>query len=338
MDGRRFGILMTQVAACLGLSLAGSGTAQLAHAQTDSCAASVSGSFTHASGGSLLANLLGPMAGGESSSAGTLNQGACSPGEPASVSLQGPGTLAGNPVDLLSGAKLQRTVDGSWGTSSGVSLDDAAVLVVSRFHVKGQASSTALGPGWRLGLDTRLHAVPGPGEPDLQIVQGDGRVVRFGRGRRDMSGAVRHEALIREDGVLEQSKTAKLPWLWQWRSGRRLSFDEQGRLRRIDSPASAALGLTYDTRGRLSEVASANGRAIGLRYPVASQAAFPDRLSEVWLPGGGRVRYRYDLAGRLSRVARADGSEISYRYVDGDRKSTRLNSSHSQQSRMPSSA
>ena len=52
---------------------------------------------------------------------------------------------------------------------------------------------------------------------------------------------------------------------------------------------------------------------------------------ELGILGGGRVNFAHDDETDDWYICRADDSE-------GDRKSTRLNSSHYQQSRMPSSA
>ncbi len=313
----RFSV-MAVAALCLRAGVALVWFALASSAQAQTCSASSGAGALHMSGGGLLSNLLGPLAGGASASA-SGEYGACAPGEPASVSLEGPGTVAGNPVDVLSGAKLERALDAHVASASAAAFrqDDMAPLVVSRFHVTGPSSSSALGPGWRLGLEARLHASPSNRGLSLQVIQGDGRVVRFGKRRRVQSGAVHHEALIRTDGVLQLVDDAQLPWRWHWRSGRQLAFDDQGRLRRIHSPAAASLLLAYDARGRLVEVASSDGRAIGFRYHAGPRSAFPDRLSELRLPGAGRVRYSYDAVGRLVQVALADGSRIGYRYVDG---------------------
>ena len=127
----RFSV-MAVTALCLRAGVALVWFALASSAQAQTCSASSGAGALHVSGGGLLSNLLGPLAGGASASA-PGEYGACAPGEPASVSLEGPGTVAGNPVDVLSGAKLERALDAHVAAASAFSQDDMAPLVASRF-------------------------------------------------------------------------------------------------------------------------------------------------------------------------------------------------------------
>ena len=62
------------------------------------------------------------------------------------------------------------------------------------------------------------------------------------------------------------------------------------------------------------------------------QSKIPNSLNEHWMPFSSNKDFKKNP--RI--IVKAEG--IHLHTHDGDRKSTRLNSSHSQQSRMPSSA
>jgi len=239
----------------------------------------------------------------------------CMPVEPASAPVDQPARLIGNPVDAITGVKHDRAVDldaDGRGRATGLS------LVFTRHYASDGAGSGAFGPGWRHGFDTRLHALSlGADGEELQIVQGDGRVVRFARRAQSAPGGPGFAALRRDDGVLVAPRGRSGAWRWLWRDGRVLSFRADGRLVGIEHPGAASLSLAYDERGRLTSIASSAARSVTLRYgPVGGDDATPrsgDRLAEIEGPGGV-TRYAYDPAGRLAAVIHADGARVAYRY------------------------
>jgi len=327
---RRRGVAAAARLAALVLLLTGR---MLAQAQGFACTAGDVTTGLWGLGASLQSSL-GALAGGAASVGAGAGQAtlpggggaaACAPTEPASVPVDAPSTLAGNPVDLVTGTKVDRAIDLDRSPARPAPLDDAASLVVSRFYASGSAGSAALGPGWRLGLEARLYAARVGGRTVLQVVQGDGRTVRFGPPRSTGAGTMRHVARAREDGELERVAGARGGWVWHWRNGRRLSFDQNGRLRRIASFSGAELALEYDRVGRLSEVRGADGRGVALRYHAAqdgrageagapSPGAHPGRLAALEDSGGTAVRYRYDAVGRLVGVHYHDGARVAYEY------------------------
>src|SRR5688572_32196441 len=56
----------------------------------------------------------------------------------------------------------------------------------------------------------------------------------------------------------------------------------------------------------------------------------PSRVSAVELPDGRSYQLRYNSYGELARVVLPTGAAFEYDWMNADRKSTRLNSSHSQ--------
>lgn len=270
---------------------------------------------------------------------GAAAQAPCLPAEPASRSADVPGVLAGNPVDVTDGTKVDRSVDlFDSRARPGPTLGEAVVLLFSRLYSSHGAGSEAFGPGWRHSFETRLHATrlhatrSGQGEPELQILQADGRLVRFGPPEPVRGRGIRHPALDRSDGVLDAVPPGEglLPreqtWTWRWRDGRWLVFRADGRLVRIGDLSGARLTLRYDEADRLVSIADPGGREIRLAYRTVSAFGVPaaglpqtrgtSRIASVDGPDGARIDYGYDAAGRLSTVHRRDAPVVNYRYTD----------------------
>ncbi len=300
------------------------------HSQPLSCAPAHPGaSAVTATGGVLGALLSAVGAGSATSSAGSVGSTgvvggvasdgarsalACVPGEPASIAQLASPAIAGNPVDLLTGAKLDRVLDYRVSSVSAIG-PDAAEFVFTRLYASGSAGSAALGPGWRLGLQVRLHAARIGARVVPELVQGDGRRIRFATESRPVDAGARFTSDFAGDGVLEQPErpaSAQEHWVWRWPNGRALSFDVEGRLRRIVSQGGPVLTLGYDRSDRLVEVASSAAQRLRLHYRASGAA----RLAAVSDSGGVRVRYDYDGRDRLVTAAYADGAMVRYRYTD----------------------
>lgn len=265
---------------------------------------------------------------------GAAAQTPCLPGEPASRSADTPGVLAGNPVDVTSGVKVDRSIDLlDFRVRPGPTIGEGVTLLFSRLYSSQSSGSDAFGPGWRHGFETRLHATrTDGGELELQILQADGRLVRFGPPQPVRGQAIRRSARDRSDGVLEVvpldegSLPSEQAWTWRWRDGRSLVFRADGRLVRIGDPSGARLMLAYDEAGRLVSIADPGGREIRLGYRTVSafgassagrsQARGESRIASIEGPDGERIDYGYDGAGRLSTVHRRDLLVVRYRYAD----------------------
>ncbi len=242
----------------------------------------------------------------------------CMPAEPASQAGAALPQLVGNPVDLATGVKLDRAIDvhlpspAAPTDGSALFSGQGLALTFSRLYASASGGSQALGPGWRHGFQTRLHAIAQAQGPDrLLVQQADGRSVEFG----PATGG-RHVALQAEDGVLEAPvRAGPQVWTWHWRDGRRLRFAADGRLLRIDDGDQALL-LEYDANGEhLVAVRDAGGRTLRLDYDLGPLAAHPGRLVALRLPDGTRVHYDYDVEGRLVGVRHGDREALRYRYA-----------------------
>ncbi len=293
-----------------------------------------------ADGGGSLQGLAGPLVSGLLGAAAGLFDDefmasyGCMPAEPASLPEGEVPRTAGNPVDLISGAKLDRAIDAHLamaGAAAGLGAGAPVELVFSRLYSSAGGGSAAFGPGWRHGFETRLHAGhDAAGHPQLQLLQADGRLLRFGGARPGLAGRPIHPALRREDGLLErepggagaaEAGTAdRAPgWIWHWPDGRRLRFDAQGWLVSIAGPEGGRLTLERAADGRLTAVQDAAGRRVRFLYDEGRPAAPPDeaRIAALELPDGGRVRYGYDAHGRLASVRHPGVEAVRYAYDEG---------------------
>lgn len=260
--------------------------------------------------------------------------------EPASRPLAQPSLAAGNPVDVLTGAKHARVVDLAMPAADSLSavdgsgrpdpalmvvatrLEDSLSLVFARHYSSSQPHALALGPGWSHSFETRLARQvlrPAPATSAaalppvrLQLLQGDGRRVMFApvatleapaRGLRFASSDL-HDGLIEE-----RHGPAGRSWLWRWPSGREIEFDHQGRMIGIESPDRDRLSLRRAADGTLESIADRHGRVLRLEYQAA-------RLAALVLPDGGRIVYLYDEARRLVAVRQPDGRLTRYHYED----------------------
>lgn len=239
----------------------------------------------------------------------------CAPAEAASRESSVPSVAAGNPVDLVTGAKVERAIDihlpvGSPGVA------DPMDFVFARHYSSSTREASVLGPGWRHSFETRLLAQESRHGPQPYVLQADGRRIAFTRRYRLAGGGVRRQAARHDDGVLdERPGVADATWVWRWRSGRQLVFDGGGRLVRVVTADRDAIALRYGDDGRLVVIADNRGHRIDLRYDDAD-AASPGRLAALSFPGGHATRYTYDEQGRLVRVDHHDGARVRYHYDD----------------------
>lgn len=235
--------------------------------------------------------------------------------QPTALPSQG----VGNPIHVVSGNKYQREVDVS-------ALPGALGLRFVRHYNSQDASRRALGFGWGHSYDVTLHVTTSR----AYIRQADGRMVvfEFTPDKRKPHYRARHAA----DGYLVHTGE---PYVWHWRSGRRLLFDSRGRLTRVEqgrsrshAPTLAAkrqliaydtarryaphgVDLAYDGDGLLTRVSDPQGRTLRLNY-------YPNAhlKSVIGADDKPLVRYRYDGRGNLSEARYADGTHRIYHYED----------------------
>lgn len=225
----------------------------------------------------------------------------CGDGGPASLATEGPSAAVGNPVHLATGNKYQREVDMP-------ALPGALGLELVRHYNAGDPRLGVFGQAWQLSYDTRLHDVG----RQISIVQPDGARLDFAAG--DTTEAPCVPANPAHGEVRRVVGEAGERYVWTWRSGRRLSFDAQGRLMAITASLGGRLvivrGRVHGTvaYGRVVRVTDPAGRSLQLAY-----AGSPARVVRAETPAGV-IAYQYDREGALIGVAYPDGHVRTYEY------------------------
>lgn len=210
---------------------------------------------------------------------------------------------AGNPIHVVTGNKYQRETDLSAAPGT------VGLEIVRHYNARDPRVS-ALGKGWSLSYDTRLHA--GKAGRRTQIAQADGSRADFlcDAGRTcHPAGPARGTLHRADDG-----------WSWNWPDGRRLLFDPAGRLAGVTGTNGQRLAIRRETaagpvHGQILRVSDEQGRSLDFSYEIIAGRA---RLAHIDAPAG-RYVYRHDTAGthgapRLTAARHPGGWTREYLY------------------------
>ncbi len=229
-----------------------------------------------------------PCANGE---CGNGDPQACTANNPGAQSTQTASTAVGNPINVVTGNKYQRETD---LTLPGVLAPEFTRHYNSRGIYRGP-----MGYGWTHTYSVSLNAID---DKRITIQQADGRTILFRQERGDV-----YQTRLLNDGYITQHKNVRV---WHWRSGRALTFDENGKLMRIAAPSGEALALTYDRGGRLVQVSDSQDRRLAFNYYSNG------RLEYVLDPAGNKYVYTYDHNGNLATVTAQGNPSRVYHYED----------------------
>ncbi|MFZ4760205.1 MAG: DUF6531 domain-containing protein, partial [Burkholderiaceae bacterium] len=180
-------------------------------------------------------------------------------------------------------------------------------LVFARHYNSLNRHAGPLGVGWSHSFETRVARVRAGSHDTLQVVQGDGRRLVFGRDPRRAHRWRTHDLV---QGTI--TPTPQRGWHWRWPDGRVLHFRPDGRLERIERDGDTVLWLDHDPQGRLTAVAGPEGGPLEFEYSAHPQG---ERLAGL-RRNGPIARFTYDEAGQLAAVERPDGRIRRYRYDD----------------------
>jgi len=216
----------------------------------------------------------------------------------------GPASASAHPVDLITGNKILRQLDGRWPGG----------LTLVRHYNSRNTGHGPLGPGWRHSFDTRLYFHQRHDRPTVQIVQGDGRRIVFRlpanaepsqtvlQAMPSLYGTVRHQPDL----------SADRRWVWRWQDGSALFFSAQGWLTSIERVNGHRLELQYGGQPeRLLTVTNRHRMSIRFQYDGPN-----GRLSRVVLPDKQAVHYEYDASGVLTAVARGAQRQWAFEHAD----------------------
>jgi RHS repeat-associated protein len=267
----RRGLLALSCAACLFTSTT---QAQLVSTPPSSGGGGFSPVPGGGTGGISIGDLLGtpPASGGGSSIGGASSGGGggmcsaplggatCGGAGPASQgNTSGVNTGAGNPINLTNGNKFQTEVDLP-ALPGELGLEIVRHYNSTHRYVLGQ-----LGVGWRLSYETDLYVIG----RTVQILQADGARLVFNIDPRNPSlcaGADPAQGWVQ---ILTRD-SGKKEYLWHWthgeHAGRRLRFDERGKLVQIIAASGALLSIEHGPKGQLLKVTDPQGRTLSFNH------------------------------------------------------------------------
>ena len=190
----------------------------------------------------------------------------------ASPPREGPQTTVGNPIDVMSGNKYQMEVDMP-------ALPGVLGLEIVRHYnsiSSGRGSMPgSIGRGWKLSYETELRVAGNT----VEVLQADGGVVTF---TRDLLDATRfHQADARQGILVRTPGKGGDTFVWTWADGRKLGFDERGKLVQIQARTGEILSMQHDARGMLVRVTDPQGRSLRLTWLAQEIARKADRFRGV---------------------------------------------------------
>ena len=210
----------------------------------------------------------------------------CETGQPAGMSKSsGVSQEAGNPINLITGNKVQREVD--MAPLPGL-LGLELVRHYNSYHAAPGMPLSGAGRGWQFSYDTRLYPVG----DSLQILQADGTRLRFSRTAWSSTLCTAPDPAHGQVRIIRQGRQQH--YHWRWPNGRELAFDSNGRLTHIFAPSGEWLGIERDNAGRLRKVSDPQGRSMLFHYPdrKALKAGTYPGIQSVDTPVG-RFLYAY---------------------------------------------
>ncbi|MBI5926298.1 MAG: hypothetical protein HY836_11935 [Aquabacterium sp.] len=188
--------------------------------------------------------------------------GACVADQPASKPDPSPTASASNPINTITGNKYQREVDLP-------ALPGVLGLEIVRHYNSDfsglKNTNGIMGRGWKLSYETRL-SVQGA---HLEVIQADGRRIAF---QKELMTGQAGGASPSDGKIVIRAGNQGPEYTWVWPSGRKLTFDAQGKLLQIAAPTGEFVTLQYDPKGLLIQVIDPQGRRLKLNYPERSVA------------------------------------------------------------------
>ena len=169
-----------------------------------------------------------------------------------------PDSGAGNPINVMTGNKYQREVDLP-------ALPGVLGLEIIRHYNSVNSEpghpNGVMGRGWRLSYETELFDKFGR----IQIIQADGGRVIFDRDTKNTTHCSTHNPANGTMTLVPQ-KNGRSEYVWTWTNGRKLYFDNTGKLYKIKALTGEFVSLDYDLRNVLRRVTDPQGRRLDLAY------------------------------------------------------------------------
>jgi RHS repeat-associated protein len=206
---------------------------------------------------------------------------------------------AGNPINVITGNKFQAETDLP-------ALPGVLGLEIVRYYNSGLSGRHntlgVLGRGWRLSYESELAAIG----DTVQIRSADGTRYIFSR---DVLRPSLCNSTNPSDGTVSTRRTpAGEEFVWRQNDGRRLTFNQQGRLVQIQAPTGEFVSLQHDARGLLVKVTDPQGRSLVLNYLASKDAEAGDRFRGVQSIDSPVGRFGYGYGSTLPPGADASDS------------------------------
>lgn len=213
---------------------------------------------------------------------------------PAMMPTSAPNSGAGNPLNVITGNKHQREQDMP-------ALPGVLGLEIVRIYNSSGAGpgwpNNIMGRGWKLSYETHLYAT----SVNLQVLQADGTRLIFQRDEKNRNQCASDDP---SQGLIEIQRTAAgSTYVWTWVDGRRLSFDERGRLTQIQAPTGEFLVLQHDPNGWLMMVTDPQGRSLRINYQDPGKGDRYRGIASIDSPAG---RFTYEYGSPLPKGAEPD--------------------------------
>lgn len=204
---------------------------------------------------------------------------------------------AGNPIHVVSGNKYQQEVD--LPALPGV----LGIEIVRHYNSSLSTPRHLPGPmgrGWRLSYETELSVAGNT----IRVTQADGSALAFGRDLLDPTLA---RTIDPARGAIRISKSGRGDqYTWTWPDGRRLSFDQKGKLVQIQAATGEILSLQHDARGLLTRVTDPQGRVLRFNWLDHESARAGDRFRGVHSIDTPVGRFNYEHGSALPKGGLAD--------------------------------
>lgn len=100
--------------------------------------------------------------------------------------------------------------------------------------------------------------------------------------------------------VLVPQKYGRMEYVWTWTNGRKLYFDESGKLYRIKAPTGEFVKLDYDHRNVLHRVTDPQGRSLSM---VSFDPKLPNHFHGVQFIDSPVGRFEYEYGSSLPKGA-----------------------------------
>ncbi|MEK7308125.1 MAG: DUF6531 domain-containing protein, partial [Nitrospirota bacterium] len=207
-------------------------------------------------------------------------------------------TFVGEPINVINGNVTISKTD--------ILIPDIEIpLELSRTYNSQDLFAGEFGYGWRSNFDVIL--IPAPDSP---------ATISVGSVAEEDEQGIYTLYTMNSDGTYATSagkysvltKNPDGSYLLRRKHGRKLYFDTQGRLIKIEGRNGSAVNITRSANGSISQVTAPSGRTLNFTHDVQG------KIIQVSDSAGRIFKYDYDAPGNLIRVTDPLNNQTTYQY------------------------